>query len=138
MAWRTRSAAMAILALALAPALAGAGEFGARGLPIGKDGVVSKANLDAGEQWPLTIPRATVVCEDEAVFLAADGIQYPLNGVAKTLAKTHPDHRRPLEEIWMPDEKTMQGMEGAQVKVEMVRVDITPVLERAVAWCRRR
>jgi hypothetical protein len=111
---------------------------GARGVPVGKDGVITPANLDARETWPLTIERVTVVCEGEAVFLSDGKTQYPLNGVAKTLARTHPEHRRPLEEIWRRDEQVMKGLRDAPVDVEVVRVNITPVLSRGEQWCRSR
>src|SRR5678816_1039897 len=107
---------------------------GARGVPVGKDGVITPANLDARETWPLTIERVTVVCEGEAVFLSDGKMQYPLNGVAKTLARTHPEHRRPLEDIWRRDEQVMKGLRDAPVDVEVVRVNITPVLSRGEQW----
>src|SRR5690349_2662355 len=90
-----------LLLLAAGASYAG---FGAQGLPVGKDGVITKANLDANETWPLTIDRAKFVCRGEAVFLADGTTQYPLNGVAKTLARQHPEHRKPLEDIWRRDE----------------------------------
>jgi hypothetical protein len=120
--------------------LAGASQagFGARGVPVGDDGVITKANLDAGEVWPLTIERATFVCDGEAVFLSDGKTQYPLNGVAKTLASQHPEHRRPLEEIWRRDDEVMKGLHDGPAGVKVVRINITPVLSRGEQWCRRR
>lgn len=133
-----RACAASLLALAFAPGAAPATEFEARGIPVGENGGISRANLDPREAWPLTIERGTFVCEGEAVFLSDGKTQYPLNGVAKTLATTHPEHRRPLEDIWRPDEESMRGMQRGPVKVDMVRVNISPVLSRGVAWCRKR
>ena len=125
-----------LLVLALATAAHAA--FGARGVPVGKDGVITPSNLDAQETWPLTVERATFVCEGEAVFLSDGKTQYPLNGVAKTLARTHPEHRKPLEDIWRRDEAVMKGIHDAPVEVEVVRINITPVLTRGEKWCRQR
>jgi hypothetical protein len=122
----------------LAAALhAHAADFEARGLPVGGDGVITRANLDASEDWPLTIERGTFVCDGDAVFVSDGATQYPLNGVAKTLAKTHPRNRRPLEDIWRRDEDAMQSAKRGAPAMDMVRVNITPVLERGVAWCRQ-
>jgi len=125
-----------LLVLTLATAVHA--DVGARGVPVGKDGVITPANLDEREIWPLTIERATIVCEGEAVFLSDGTMQYPLNGVAKTLTRTHPEHRRPLEDIWRRDEQVMKGLRDAPVDVEIVRVNITPVLSRGERWCRSR
>jgi hypothetical protein len=113
-------------------------QFEARGVPVGKDGVISRANLDANEVWPLTIERGTFVCDGEAVFIAAGDVQYPLNGVAKTLAGTHPEKRKPLEDIWRRDEKSTEGLKAAGAPIAVVRLNITPVLSRGVQWCRER
>jgi hypothetical protein len=124
--------------LAIGLALPAVAQFGARGAPVGTDGVISPTNLDPGETWPLTIPRATFVCEGEAVFLSDGKTQYPLNGHAKTLAGTHPENRRPLEDVWLPDEKVIDSKKRGAAAVDMVRVNITPVLDRGVRWCRER
>jgi hypothetical protein len=128
------------LALGVVLGLAGAvhADFGARGVPVGEDGIITRANLDPNEAWPLTIERATFVCDGEAVFLSDGTTQYPLNGVAKTLARVHPEHRRPLEEIWRRDEKVTRGLKDAGQPIEIVRVNITPVLNRGTQWCRTR
>ena len=112
--------------------------FDAQGVAVGKDGVITKANLDANETWPLTIERATFVCDGDAVFLSDGTTQYPLNGVAKTLARQHPEHRRPLEDIWRRDEAVMKNLHDAPVAVEVVRINITPVLSRGERFCRQR
>jgi len=129
---------LAFVLVLLAFALPVSAGFEKSGLPVGEKGVITAANLDAQEAWPLTIERATFVCEGEAVFLSDGTTQYPLNGVAKTLARTHPEHRRPLEDIWRRDEQVMQGMHDAPVDVNVVRVNITPVLRRGEAFCRSR
>ena len=112
--------------------------FDAQGLPVGKDGVITRANLDANETWPLTIDRAKFVCHGQAVFLSDGTSQYPLNGVAKTLARQHPEHRRPLEDIWRRDEAVMKNLHDAPVGVQVVRINITPVLTRGERFCRQR
>lgn len=128
------------IAVALVVGTAGpaAAQFRAGGLPVGKDGVITPANLGADEVWPLTIERATFVCEEGAVFVSDGTTQYPLNGVAKTLARTQPAHRRPLEDIWRRDEKSMQGLKKEGAAVSVVRLNITPVLARGERWCRQR
>ena len=130
------SALLLVAMLGWVPA-AGA-QFEARGLPVGKDGAITPANLDAREAWPLTIERGTFVCEDEAVFISDGKVQYPLNGVAKTMARTYPKDRRPLEDIWRRDEKVMERLKDGAAPVAVVRINITPVLERGVQWCRTR
>ena len=107
-----------------------------RNLPIGSDGLMSRANLGAGEEWPLTVDRVRVQCEQSAVFLVNGSIQYPLNGTAKTFARANPAGRRSLEEIWRPNEKFMAEMKTANIPVDFVtRISIGPVLDRAVKWC---
>lgn len=97
---------------------------------------MSRANLGAGEEWPLTVDRVRVQCEQSAVFLVNGSIQYPLNGTAKTFARANPAGRRSLEEIWRPNEKFMAEMKTANIPVDFVtRISIGPVLDRAVKWC---
>lgn len=125
-------------ALAIAWAGIASAQFRAEGVPVGKDGVITRANLDPDEAWPLTIERGTFVCDGEAVFISDGKVQYPLNGLAKTLARTHPEHRRPLEDVWRRDEKAIRGLKDAGQPIEVVRINITPVLRRGVAWCHER
>ena len=64
------------------------------------------------------------------------GKSAPLNGAAQALTRKDPKGRHPLEEIWLVDEKNLAGAKASGVKVEMIRVDISPVLNRGVGWCR--
>jgi hypothetical protein len=50
--------------------------------------------------------------------------------------RTNPKGRRPLEDIWLVDDKNLAGLKASGVKVKMIRVDIRPVLDRGVQWCR--
>lgn len=124
--------------LAVAPVAATGGEFHDRGVPVGADGVIARANLGPSEVWPLRIERGKFICHGKAVFISEGDTSYPLNGLAQALTRKDPKGRRPLEEIWLVDEKTLADMKAAGIKVKMVRVDISPVLTRGVKWCGRR
>jgi uncharacterized protein DUF2511 len=126
------------LVLVLAPVVATGGEFEDRGTKVGADGVITRANLGPGEVWPLHIERGKFVCHGKAVFIADGPTAYPLNGLAQALTRKDPKGRRPLEDIWLVDEKALAGVKASGVKVKMIRVDIGPVLNRGVAWCRNR
>jgi hypothetical protein len=126
------------LVLVLAPLVATGGEFEDRGSPAGADGVIARANLGPDEVWPLHIERGTFVCKGKAVFISDGPTAYPLNGAAQALTRKDPKGRRPLEDIWLVDEKSLADMRASGVKVKMIRMDISPVLSRGVAWCRSR
>jgi len=133
-----RACALVWLLLVLAPVVATGGEFQDRGTPVGSDGVITPANLGPSEVWPLRIERGTFVCKGKAVFISDGTTAYPLNGVAQALARKNPKEGHPLEDIWLVDDKTLAGARAAGLKVKMVRVDISPVLNRGVKWCRSR
>jgi len=99
--------------------------------------VITRANLGPGEVWPLRIERGTFVCKGKAVFISDGSTAYPLNGSARALTRSEPEGRRPLEDIWLVDEKTLAGVKASGMKVKMIRHDISPVLNRGVDWCRR-
>ena len=126
------------LTLLLAPAGVTGSEFEDRGLPVDDDGVISRANLGPKEAWPLRIERGKFVCIDDAVFISDGPTSYPLNGLAKAMTRSDPKGRKPLEDIWLPDEKTLASAKADGIKVQMIRVDITPMLTRGVDWCRLR
>jgi hypothetical protein len=122
----------------LAPVVVTGADFEDRGTPAESDGVITPANLGPREVWPLNIQRVKVVCHGQAVFVSNGTTEYPLNGLAKALTRKDPKGRRPLEDIWLVDDKTLAGVRASGFKVKMVRVDITPVLNRGVDWCRSR
>ena len=134
----SRACSLACLVLALAPVLATGGETEDLGSPVGADGVITRANLGPSEVWPLKIERGTFVCKGKAVFISDGTTAYPLNGLAQALTRRDPKDRRPLEDIWLVDEKALAGVKAAGIKVKMIRVDISPVLNRGVKWCRSR
>jgi len=134
----SRALVVVCFVLALAPVAATGGQFKDRGAPVGADGLITRANLGPGEVWPLRIERGKFICDGKAVFIAEGDTAYPLNGLAQALTRKDPKGRRPLEDIWLVDEKTLADMKAAGIKVKMVRVDISPVLTRAVKWCGRR
>src|SRR5262249_34979952 len=127
--------ALLLLVLTVVPAPVWAGEFEDRGSPIEADGIIAKVNLGPNETWPLRIERGKVVCQGDAVFIADGATAYPLNGSAQALTRKHPEGRRPLEDIWLVDEKSLADLKASGAKVKMVRLDISPVLKRAVQWC---
>jgi len=126
------------LALMLAPAVVAGRDLDDRGIPVGDDGVITRANLGPTEPWPLRIDRGKFVCIDDAVFISDGGTAYPLNGPARALTRSDPSARRPLEDIWLTDDKTLAAARADGIKVKMIRVDIGPVLKRGVNWCRSR
>ena len=135
---RARARALIWLVLLLAPVVATAGELEDRGTPVGADGVITRANLGPGEVWPLRIDQGKLVCNGKAVFISDGSTAYPLNGPAQALTRRDPKGRHPLTDIWLVDDKTLADLKAAGVKVKMVRVDISPVLNRGVKWCRTR
>ena len=135
---RSRACALVWLVLLLAPVVAMSGEFEDRGTPVGADGVITRANLGPGEVWPLRIDQGKLVCNGKAVFISDGSTAYPLNGPAQALTRRDPKGRHPLTDIWLVDDKTLADLKAAGVKVKMVRVDISPVLNRGVKWCRTR
>jgi hypothetical protein len=124
--------------LVFAPVVARDGESEDRGSPVGADGVITRANLGPNEVWPLRIERGKLVCDGKAVFISDGATAYPLNGAAQALTRRYPKGRRPLEDIWLVDEKSLAGLKASGVKLKMIRVDISPVLDRGVKWCRNR
>jgi Protein of unknown function (DUF2511) len=134
----SRALVVVCVVLALAPVTATGGEFQDHGVGVGADGVITRANLGPNEVWPLRIERGKFICDGKAVFISEGDTAYPLNGLAQALTRKDPKGRRPLEEIWLVDEKTLADVKAAGIKVKMVRVDISPVLTRGVKWCGRR
>lgn len=132
---RVSQGAWAAVILLLGAAHVQAG-FEDSGAPIGSDGVITPANLGEREVWPLTIKRATFVCEDGGVFVSDGKISYPVNGTAKGLMRKDPTGRRPLEDIWLADTKTAADLQAAGQPVEVVRPDISPILKRGIDYCR--
>lgn len=128
----------AALASALLLSPATGADFEDRGLAVGADGVITRSNLGADEAWPLRIKSGTFVCIEDAVFISDGTTEYPLNGRAQALTRSHPQGRRPLEDIWLADEKTLTDRKAPGVKLKMVRFSISPVLNRGVKWCRVR
>ena len=133
-----RTCTLVWLVVVLAPLVATGGELEDRGTPAGADGVITRANLGPNEVWPLQIQRGTFVCKGKAVFVSDGSTAYPLNGAAQALTRKDPKGRRPLEDIWLTDEKTLAGVKASGIKVKMIRVDISPVLKRGMEWCRTR
>jgi len=123
--------------LVLAPAVATGGQLDDRGSAVGDDGVITRADLGTNEVWPLRIEQGKIVCNGKAVFIADGPTAYPLNGAAQALTRKDPKGRRPLEDIWLVDDKALAGVKASGGKVKMIRVDISPVLDRGVAWCRK-
>ena len=130
--------ALAVITLLLAAPVATASDLEDRGVPVRDDGVITRANLGPHEAWPLRIERGKFVCVGDAVFISDGETKYPLNGAAQALTRADPKGRRPLEDIWLADEKTLTDARASGVPVKMVRVDISPVLNRGVEWCRLR
>lgn len=128
----------ALFSLMLAPVMATGGQFDDRGVPVGDDGVIAPSNLGPREVWPLRIERGKFVCMDDAVFIADGGTAYPLNGPAQALTRKDPTGRKPLEDIWLSDDKTLADVKASGIKVKMIRLDIGPVLNRGLQWCRSR
>src|SRR5262249_10545446 len=134
----SRAIALVSFVLVLAPMVATGGESEDRGTPVGPDGLIKRANLGPSETWPLRIEQGTIVCNGQAVFISDGPPEYPLNGAAQALTRTNPKGRRPLENIWLVDDKNLAGLKASGVKVKLIRVDISPVLDRGVKWCRSR
>ena len=134
----SRACALVSLVLVLAPMVATGGESEDRGTPVGPDGVITRANLGPSEAWPLRIEQGKIVCNGQAVFISDGPTEYPLNGAAQALTRTNPKGRHPLEDIWLVDDKNLAGLKASGVKVKLMRVDISPVLNRGVKWCRSR
>jgi hypothetical protein len=78
------------------------------------------ASKDVGSQWPFTVPEVKVVCAPTlAIFIAADGKAYPLNGQAER----HPDLYKAgpvgkLYDIWKVDLKISKLSPDARMPLD--------------------
>jgi hypothetical protein len=81
---------------------------------------------DYGDDWPLTIPEAKLICEQpSAVYLEADSKHYGVNGFGKNyVSKEYPTTARELERIWRPHPDGITP-----------RVNIGPLIDRGLAIC---
>ena len=100
--------------------------IGLLGVACGADNSITIKEADYGQTWPLTIPKATLICEGyAAVFVQADGKRYGVNGFGKTyVAKSYPLTSRDLEIIWRPDPRGIKP-----------RADISPLLSDGLDLC---
>ena len=87
-------------------------------------GEVSEATWTDGP-WPLTVDAGRLSCDRlGAVWIEANGVQYPLNGVAISDTERNPSGRAPLENIWR------RNPNGGGI-----RVNIGPLADRVRALC---
>jgi hypothetical protein len=101
-------------------------------MAVGADGVITPALLGPNEVWPFRIERGTIVCIEDAVFISDGHTSYPLNGPAKALTRHDPKDRKPLADIWLVDQKTLDDVKDSGIKVQMIRMNISPA--RTALW----
>jgi hypothetical protein len=83
--------------------------------------LVTRARFESdGKRWPLTVARARVVTEGQAVHVRVRGATYALNGLALK-------HHQAITPIWRTDEQLAQAMSDAGA-TEPPRIPLTPLL----------
>jgi hypothetical protein len=94
------------------------------------------ASRDVGSQWPFTVPEVKVVCAPTlAIFVAADGKTYPLNGQAER----HPDLHKDgpvgkLNDIWKVALEISKLSPDARMPLDAVTRKAIEVCAKAGKW----
>jgi hypothetical protein len=98
------------------------------------------ASKDVGPQWPFTVPEVKVVCAPTlAIFVAAGGRTYPLNGQAER----HPDLYKDgpvgkLNEIWKVAPEISKLSPDARMPLDAVTRKAIETCEKAGKWAAAR
>ena len=92
----------------------------------GDDNSRTITEADYGDEWPLTVPEATLICEaPSAVILKVGSNYYGVNGTGRTyVEREYPQNGRDLERIWRLD----PGGIGP-------RVSISPLIDNGLELC---
>ena len=87
------------------------------------------SQADYGKAWPLTIPEATLYCEQNMVWVVYRRIAYPVNGMASAgLAKRYRSLTvHPIEDIWLHDDR----YPGTGL-----RINISPLIDDGLKLCK--
>jgi hypothetical protein len=91
---------------------------------------------DVGPQWPFTVTEVKVVCAPTlAIFVAADGKAYPLNGQAER----HPDLYKDgavgkLNDIWKVAPEISKLSPDARMPLDAVTHKAIEACEKAGKW----
>jgi hypothetical protein len=94
------------------------------------------ASKDVGSQWPFTVPEVKVLCAPTlAIFIAADGKTYPLNGQAER----HPDLYKDgpvgsLYDIWKIAPEISKLSPDARMPLDAVTRKAIETCEKAGKW----
>lgn len=85
------------------------------------DTLIDISKQEFGEDWPLTVDHGTLGCYETygIVFTAPDGIEYTVNGTAKSA-----DDLKEIDEIWADDPQ----IDGA-------KINIGPLIDRGLELC---
>lgn len=73
---------------------------------------------DFGDKWPLTVDSGVLRCEEQAVVFRYEGVDYAVNGTAKS--RGYP----PIDPIW------------ADGDLEGTKKDIGPLIQRGLELCK--
>lgn len=105
---------------------------------------VSKSDFKGGE-WPFSTSKVTLFCEEDAVWMEADGVAYHLTGWGKTyLNRTMPDlpvyDLKMAGGLWLYNNKMVEGLDKQTIETMkreglLPRVSISPVISRAKELC---
>jgi hypothetical protein len=94
------------------------------------------ASKDVGPRWPFTVPEVTVVCAPTlAIFIAAHGKTYPLNGQAER----HPDLYKDgpigkLNDIWKVEPEISKLSPDARMPLDAVTHKAIETCAKAGKW----
>ena len=97
---------------------------------------IAIASKDVGPQWPFTVPEVSVVCAPAlAIFIAADGKAYPLNGQAER----HPELYKngalgKLNDIWKVDAEMSKLSPDARMPLEAFTQKAIAACAKAGKW----
>ena len=99
---------------------------------------------DYGDQWPLTVSEALLLCRGEGVYIYVNERYYPVNGSAQAQWRIDRYIGQPvydLEAIWAYDEKTTEDFRrayGGVLPKDFVplRISIGPLIYDGLKLCK--
>ena len=81
---------------------------------------------DYGLDWPLTIPEATLHCENDAVWIVnpSNGRRYWINGFAKGYLENRGYEAYAIDPIWLPNPE-----------IPGIKISVSPIIEDGRDLC---
>jgi len=99
------------------------------------DRTVSRSQF--GDEWPFTVEEGTLRCSDNEVTFSTNGVQYAVNGSAKSAGYAS------MDTIWQPNTELIQEMADAMgmtleeaMKEFTFKISVGPVIESGLELCK--